>query len=435
MWAFLIAEEAGTFYMDCVQVEIATTASRYNILENGDFTTPDTAAPAYYWVGYGLSSNDGVVQTTQKAAPNLSGKVLSVTGSPTGDKRIINYVPISGSAGESFVVSGWAWADNAVPEYDYPTEAQNDAIREENEEKAEGEEKTPELESPRAFEISVTLHHYDGTSSTATAKFNPGCSSWQYTAAVVVAKQSFHSIAVRVAYNHNANTVWFDGIQLYREEFGTSYTYDEDGNVVSTTDLQKQTTTYEYDDDNNVTAILQDNKAKMTYEYDDYHNVTKATSEEGLVYTFAYDSYGNTTSTSIVSDGVEINAVSEYTQNGNYPVQVTDPLNRVTRYEYDPDTGVLEWVENPEDTEDTRTEYTYDDLLRMETVSTTTDENVSMSVGYIYEGTELQQIQIPGTNYNFEYGAFGMQTEVLVGDWYSARYTYYGRTNFQKSLA
>ena len=84
---------------------------------------------------------------------------------------------------------------------------------------------------------------------------------------------------------NNANTVWFDGIQLYKEEFFTSYTYDEDGNIISTTDLQGKTTTYEYDANNNVTAILQDNKAKMTYEYDSYHNVTKATSEEGLVYT------------------------------------------------------------------------------------------------------------------------------------------------------
>ena len=42
-----------------------------------------------------------------------------------------------------------------------------------------------------------------------------------------------------MSYGNNANTVWFDGIQLFKEQFGASYTYDEDGNVVSVTDLQK----------------------------------------------------------------------------------------------------------------------------------------------------------------------------------------------------
>ena len=48
---------------------------------------------------------------------------------------------------------------------------------------------------------------------------------------VVVAEKSYHSMAVVIRYNFNANTAYFDGIQLYKENFGSSYTYDEDGNV------------------------------------------------------------------------------------------------------------------------------------------------------------------------------------------------------------
>ena len=47
-----------------------------------------------------------------------------------------------------------------------------------------------------------------------------------------------------------------------------------------------------------------------------------------------------------------------YTTNGNLLASATDALANVTNYSYDADTGVLEWVQLPEDTESTRTEYT-----------------------------------------------------------------------------
>ena len=41
-------------------------------------------------------------------------------------------------------------------------------------------------------------------------------------------------------------TLDFDGIQLFRDNFGSSYRYDNNGNVTSVVDQQKQTTGYEY---------------------------------------------------------------------------------------------------------------------------------------------------------------------------------------------
>ena len=38
-------------------------------------------------------------------------------------------------------------------------------------------------------------------------------------------------LTVEIAYDYNVNTVCFDGIQLYKEQFGSGYTYDEDGNI------------------------------------------------------------------------------------------------------------------------------------------------------------------------------------------------------------
>lgn len=61
----------------------------------------------------------------------------------------------------------------------------------------------------------------------ATARFNPDVNmedAWQYAATALVATGDYASVKVELAYDHNINTVCFDGIQLYKEQFGQSYT-------------------------------------------------------------------------------------------------------------------------------------------------------------------------------------------------------------------
>ena len=184
-------------------------------------------------------------------------------------------------------------------------------------------------------------------------------------------------------YDYNVNTAYFDGIQLYKEQFGSSYTYNEDGYVTSVVDLQNQRTDYEYDASGNLTKILQDNQAKMTYEYDSYHNVTKATSVEGLVYQFAYDAYGNNTSVTISGGEQTISSTADYTDDGNRLESTTDALGKQTTYSYNADTNVLDWVRYPKDTEDTQTEYTYDGMCRMVSAQMAVDTDTILSAAYL----------------------------------------------------
>ena len=412
MWAFLVSAAAGTFYMDCVQVEIMPTASRYNLIENGDFRNGSSG-----WDDSSLPTGGTVLQDPRIAAPNLTDHFFSITGSPTVEKHLTQTVPISGSAGDSFVFSGWAWADNAVPEIN-----------------------TADEDNPREFNITLTANYTDGTIGTATAKFNPGCNTWQYTAGAFAATKAYNSIELAIHYDHNANTVWFDGFQLYKEEFGTSYTYDDDGNVISVTDLQKKNTTYEYDANNNLTRIVESNGAEMTYEYDAYHNVTKATSKEGVVYTFDYDQYGNNTAVSIVNGDEEISTWAYYSSNGNQLIYILDPLNRRTIYNYDEQTGELNWVQYPEDLAQENsdaywTDYVYDAMGRVTKVIAFT-EDVDPFVDYTYELDKLSTIHTAGGTFRFTYGNFGLRTKVSVdGHGDLANYTYTnGQNNYLESL-
>ena len=267
---------AGTqVYIDCAQGELAATASRVNLITNGDFRFV-ASNPPFTWAATGLDSAvDKAVAVEKSAAPELDVNAFSITGSPTKKKRLATVVAVNGSEGDTLILSGWA-KGNAAPD------------------DMEGMEPDGTV-NDRVFGLVATINYTDGSTEKVTATFNPDVENWQYTATPIVPQKAYTSVKVELTYDYNVNTVLFDGIQLYKEEFGSSYTYDDEGNVISVVDLQKKETTYEYDTSGNLTKVMQDNKAKMTYTYDDYHNVETATSAEGLAYSFVYDTYGNKT--------------------------------------------------------------------------------------------------------------------------------------------
>ena len=375
----IINATAGTTYVDCVQLELAATASRYNLITNGDFR--NTTA----W-----SSSNGRT-TTAAAAPQLSTNVYSLTGTFTSENRISQTVNVSGSAEDSFIIAGWA-KGNATPGSDYSA-------------------------NNREFALHLQFNYTDNTSSDPiSAQFNPDSNQWQYAAVPAVAEKAYSSVTVYLVYDYNANTVYFDGIQLFKEEFGTSYAYDDNGNATTVVDLQKQTTTQEYDA-NNLTAVIQNDQVKMTYTYDDYHNVLTATTIEGLVYNFTYDTYGNNTSVSITSNGVTMSSYATYSDDGNRLVSTTDALGNTTLYDYDAGTNVLNSVQYPEDTEETRTTYTYDVMYRVMGSEVTADTGTPLYAFYSYSGDYLTGISTGTTEYSIEYNdLFGLRQRIHIDE-------------------
>ena len=236
-----------------------------------------------------------------------------MTGNPQATNRISQTIMVSGASGNTFVLAGWAKADS-VP-----------------------------IRDDREFALIATFKKGSTTVNTSTVRFNYCADStinWQYAASPIVAKGAYDSIVIELAYDYNANTVYFDGVQLYREEFGNSYTYDEDGNIISVKDAQSQTTTYEYTN-NDLTRQVLPSGAVLTYTYDDYHNVKTATSDTGVVYNFEYDTYGNNTSVSIVSGSVKLTSSATYTSDGNRLYTTTDTAGNVTTYGYSSVTNAL----------------------------------------------------------------------------------------------
>lgn len=60
---------------------------------------------------------------------------------------------------------------------------------------------------------------------------------------------------------NNLNISNFDGLQIYREEYGQSFQYDEKGNVVSTVDLVRKKSTFEYNTSSDLVKYIDPKEA------------------------------------------------------------------------------------------------------------------------------------------------------------------------------
>ncbi|NLU24550.1 MAG: RHS repeat protein, partial [Clostridiales bacterium] len=408
--AYLQSDRPGYTWFDCVQFEEAPSASRYNLIENSDFRFGDssTEVGAYQWTMYDSIDSSGRIWTVPHSGqPQLDSNVYRFIAFPDAYKFIYQdvYVP-NGANGDVFTLAGWALADS-VP-----------------------------LSSGTSRTFGLTARFFDASGnkigSDQTVNFNPDtdtANNWQYAARQLIAPGNYAFIRIFIEYEFNDNAAYFDGIQLYKEQFGHSYTYDSDGNVTSVVDLQKKTTTYEYAS-NNLTKMTLPSGATQTYTYDSHHNVTKAVSPEGVTSNFAYDTYGNNTSVSLGSGAQKITATAAYTADGNQLASVTDALNQTTYYGYNLKTGVLEWTQAPGETSATRTSNTYDNMYRTTQVSKSPAGAAAASVNYAYSDDLLSTISTAGgTNYSFTYGVFDQIASVKVGSRTLISHTYTNDAN------
>ena len=404
IYAKLIVDGSGPVYIDCAQMEWASTASRYNLIDNGDFSFGSDS-----WIMSEKCDSDekvvllsDVIEDYESRSVRIGGHAFQIVGDPTSKLRIRQELPVSGEAGDVYVLAGWALG--------------------------QGVPLTEQSTGTRTYTLRGQFLYTDGDTGVFEFDFNSSVdgSCWQYAGGAMLAEKAYDGIKIQVLFDFAANTVYFDSIQLFKESFGNSYTYDVNGNIEKVDSTLNETTLYSYDK-NNLTTVTLPTGAEMTYTYDDHHNVKTATTAEGVVYTYEYDGYGNNTSVSITVGNVKIESKVEYEADGNRIKSTTDAAGNVTTYSYNADTNVLEWTKAPGETDDTRTNYTYDAMYRLANVSANVDglsEGTALTAAYTYTNDLLTSLQSGSTTYTFTYGDFALRTGVNIGSRNLANYRY-----------
>ncbi len=393
--------QSGTAYFDCIQLEEAPTASRFNLVQNADFSFPGaTANDALYWgKGSACTASEKRVSLSPSAYPKQDGYCFQITGIADNERRVYQDIPISGSTGDVYTLAGWAKGDS-VP-----------------------------ISGSRKFGLMLRFYETNGDPGDVTyVNFNPDMdgslhsdtvayTGWQFACGKIVAKKPYSKIRVMIAYEHNANTAWFDNIQLFKEEFGHSFVYDSQGNVTSATDILKKSSSYEWTD-NDLTKMTLPTGASYTYSYDGHHNVTSASSATGVQSSFGYTAKGLNTSVKAgpASKPIESNATYDAFSRVS---SITNPARKSINYEYDAQNRIVA-TKAPNDTDSTKTHTTYNNVGQVTQVS----KNVSnlhhsisspASASFTYENDRIKTMTHPGSIYTYNYGPFGVLASFMVG--------------------
>ncbi len=390
----IVENAIGVAFFDALQLEEGTIANRYNLIENGnmDLTTSWT-------FGGGTDVNDKILTLTSDLPPtSLNNDVLRIIGAYNQNKQAYQFVNASGVANDVFVVSGWSKAASAP------------------------------LGKGNRVALYLRFDNTDGTYTYRSKDFNTDTSEWQFLSFNAIADKAYSRVGVILVYSYNVNTAYFDGIGVFKDEFGQSYTYDSKGNVISVVDLAKQTSSFAYT--NNDLTLATDAKGNnYTYTYDANHKITGASSAELVKYSFKYeDAYGNATSATI-GDGTngtkQITTSTTYTTDGNYVATKKDALDNTVTYSINSLNGLVNSVTDPL-LHTVTNQYNSDDSLKQ--VSTTLGGQ-TVSNSYTYENDRLKTITHNNFAYTFVYDTFGNVTQVKVGTTNLITNTYKDRTS------
>ncbi len=397
----------GIGYFDSVQLEKKSTANRYNLLENSDLSRFYTnASKPFAWVSETDGGVGSVVINTTDAAPGELGldaghfRTAVSTADPTRvffDTTLSQTVALgSQKKGSTLSYGGWMHVDPLpVPVGEDTDDTSKCGIR-------------------------IELYDDEVLVQSAFIEANRYCEDWQFLGDVIVAKRPFSSAKVSFVYENNVNEARFDGAFLYADYFGQSFTYDDEGNVISTTAYADQKSTFEYTASDDLKTFVSPEGASYTYTYNDFHDVKTGTSAEGVTYAYRYDenknsdTLGQVLSAQTVLGTAQNTAEVEYTYDGKFlaALKTSDARDKAVTQFFSDDGLLLK----TEDATGVVTEYTYDTRDRVTAVKAAKNGKPLSTVTYTYDSADrLQEIRNGDVGYFFTYDAAGRVTRIAVG--------------------
>ncbi|MCL2462198.1 MAG: DNRLRE domain-containing protein, partial [Defluviitaleaceae bacterium] len=415
---FLPKPASGTavVYADDAQLERSAAPNRVNLIENGDM---DTSARWEYYKKN--AATDGFVIDSHPSRPtDLSPNVYHIVGE-TNSKRIYQTVAEKGSFGQKGdTYSFGAWMRSTAPAMNNSGNGTVNVIK-----------------------ITVYFYTVSGTTKTlrnsVDAFFGADTEDWQYACGVAIASGTYNTIEVALCANYSAGDTYFDGLQLYREEFSQGYKYDAKGNLEKYTSLLKKSDDFKYDKNDNLTES-KDADGKITnYTYyaanvtgnpsDNIHLTKDVTSAEGIKTGYEYNAAGQTTTTKLGSGSNTISGSTAYDSDTGLSTSQTDARGNTVTTQFDTDTRQVTQVTGPSvnGTQSTVTN-TYDtpqNLLRQ----TKLQQSGLGDVDYGYDSKgRLNAITRASTTYKHEFDEWGRVTAVKIGNVAMSTSEYYDGT-------
>lgn len=278
----------GIIYIDDVQLEEGEVVNNYNMIENSDFSNglSDWNLKS---TKYEINKIFNIVNINNQKAL----KINMFTDNGSSIEKIFN---INGKVGDNFTLSFWYKNTGLVGQELFTDGSKN--------------------------VVSMTFYPADtefGGDLIENYSLNSNENDWQYFICNFTADYDFRGFKLSIDQDLNGNEFYITNINLFKDVRSVKYNYDENGNVVSTKNLNDKMSTYKYDKNNELIKMT-DTKGKIFYyEYDNLvtDRVIRGISETGISNEIEYDSFGNPVTTRVIDRGIMLKP-----KNGEYIIRL-----------------------------------------------------------------------------------------------------------------
>lgn len=376
---FGFKESKGTFYVDNVQLEQSSSATEYNLIENGGFRKhiDNWEAEATY----------SIVDTKIN---NRDEKAISISGNADGSNAIYQIVEIDGNMNDVFTIGGWSKGSFVKSTSNNPII--NNLIND-----SHNNDKIFNFTNDRFAKIEVTYNYNvtnendstDTLTETITIPFCENIDDWQFAAKDFELKGDCQEVLVVIYCSKNANSISFSNIEFTKNNNAITVN-DADSNSVSTKKCPCPTC------EKPSCPCVCENETKCKCVTCMQKNTT------------ILDDFGNITSVNSF-DGIKtLQTLTRYTGDGNYVFAHTFADGTVLNYDYNTQNGLLNAIIDGKGTE---TSYIYDASTALTEIST-----MNSSAKYEYTNDKLTAITHNNFSYNLKYDCWGQLIEIAVED-------------------
>ena len=266
----------GTIKVDDIQLEKGEVANLFNLIENSSFTYGTSGFDVTSMKRTGIQWNyetEDIDPSVEVVEIGNNVKALKIINSPLKQTTLATISNISGMAGDVFELSFWY---------------KNESI-----------EIIPDGETtfdPCFASANLVFEYTDDDSDFDEPPYlKPINSDWHYFSKKFIAKKDYSNIAFNLIDMFTTNNLYITNICLFKDLENYSYVYDDEGNLISSVDLAKETSKFAYNSNNQLIQATTPRGANYKYEYDD--NITdrlvRAISPSGITNAVDYDENNN----------------------------------------------------------------------------------------------------------------------------------------------
>jgi RHS repeat-associated protein len=205
-------------------------------------------------------------------------------------------------------------------------------------------------------------------------------------------------------------------------EATTTFTYDDAGRRISSTDARGGTTTYAYDAAGRLTRVTDAAGGATVYSYDSIGRLIRMTDANGNSTDYDYDARGRLTETTF-PDGTSV--TQAYDRAGRL-IRSVDQGGRTTRYDYDSAGRMVAIVRADGSADESAFQYAYDAAGRR--VASTDPLGHVTAIAYDAAGRLIRMIDPLGAQTTQSYDEAGQLVSMTDPNGHTTRFTYDSRS-------